>query len=63
MEDTRMMRIENLKARVTSADYQVDAHAVAEALLGRPGTRLWLLRAEADGGSAALPVEVSEASA
>jgi hypothetical protein len=63
MEDTRMMLIESLKARVTSADYQVDAHAVAEAILVRPGTRLWLLRSEADGGSAAASAEVSEASA
>jgi hypothetical protein len=43
MEDNRTMRIETLKARVVGADYHVDTHAVAEALLGHPATHVWLL--------------------
>ena len=67
MEDTGTMRIENLKARVGAADYQVDVYAVAEAMLGRPMARVWLLPGSpfpASGGEAASgSAEVAESSA
>jgi hypothetical protein len=33
MEDTRTMKLEKLKASIGRADYQVDADAVAEAIV------------------------------
>ena len=35
MEDERAVRVEQLKARISRADYQVDADRVAEAIVAR----------------------------
>ncbi len=43
MEDVRALKVETLKARITSADYQIDATAVAEAMIRRPSARLWVI--------------------
>ena len=43
MEDVRALKIETLKASITRADYQIDAAAVAEAMIRRPSARLWVI--------------------
>jgi hypothetical protein len=67
MEHTGTMRIDNLKTRVGTADYQVDVQAVAEAMLDRPMARVWLLPrnpfAAGESKSGTLPTEVAESPA
>jgi hypothetical protein len=43
MDDTRTSHIETLKQRIDCAQYPVDAHRVAEAILRRPIATLWLV--------------------
>lgn len=45
MEVTRALRVETLRARIDRSEYHVDVDKVAEAVLGRPTARLWILPA------------------
>jgi len=49
MTATRKMKLDTLKKRIGSSDYEVDADAVAEAIVRR------LLRARGQGSGAVLP--------
>jgi hypothetical protein len=46
MDRTNDMRLQDLQARIAHAEYTVDPHAVAEALLRRGGLRALLGAAE-----------------
>ena len=43
MEATRALRIEALKGRIDRSEYQVDVDKVAQAILGRPSARVWVI--------------------
>jgi hypothetical protein len=47
--EARALRIETLKERIDRSEYRVDVEKVAEAILGRPTARLWVVPASLDG--------------
>jgi hypothetical protein len=51
MSETRSQHITSLKERIERGEYDVDVHAVAEALLSHPTGRMLMLRGNAPVGA------------